>query len=232
MAETHLTRVEDFVPVHSRVSWGAIFAGAVIALAVQLLLMLLGGSIGLSVRDEVTAETFGTAAVIWAIASLVVALFVGGYVTSQCTVGENRGEAVIHGLIMWGATVGIVAFLTAAGLRAGFNSMIAMASLGQMGIQGVDENWEAAARRAGIPQSAIDNAKGEVAASAGVTQERTTEQQSSDVAMKASWYSLFGVMLSMASAAIGAFVGGGPTLRLFGMSTVSTTTFRRPAATP
>jgi hypothetical protein len=201
------------------------------ALAVQLVLTLLGGSIGLSIRDEITAETFGTGAVIWGIASIVIALFVGGYVTTQCTVGENRGEAVVHGVIMWGATLAIVAFLTAMGLRAGFNSMIGMASLGQVALQGVDENWEAGARRAGIPQSAIDNAKGQIAASAGVTQERVTEQEA-DVAMKASWYALFGVMLSMASAAIGAFVGGGPSVRLFGMTTATSTTFRTPAAIP
>jgi hypothetical protein len=202
------------------------------ALAVQLVLTLLGGSIGLSVREEITAETFGTGAVIWGVASIVIALFVGGYITSQCTVGENRGEAVVHGLVMWGTTLAIVALFTAMGLRAGFNSMIGMASLGQVALQGVDETSEAAARTTGIPQSAIDSAKSQVAASAGVTQERVTEQEASEVAMKASWYALFGVMLSMAAAAIGAFLGGGPTFRLFAVSAACPTTVRTPVTIP
>ena len=39
MATTEAVKAEDLIPVHSRVAWGPIFAGAVLALATYLLLM-------------------------------------------------------------------------------------------------------------------------------------------------------------------------------------------------
>ena len=145
MAETRAPRTEDLVSLGSRISWGTIIAGSVIALATFLVLTLLGGSIGLSIRDEVTSETFGTTASIWAIASSIIALFVGGIVTSQCTVGENPGESVIHGIIMWGVVFAFIVWLTATGVRAGFNAMIGVASVGTNAMQGVNESWESLA---------------------------------------------------------------------------------------
>ena len=84
MAENATLRAEDLVPVRSRVSWGAIFAGAVLALAVYLILTLLGGAIGLTVSDNVRTDTLKTGGAIWAILATAIALFVGGWVTTQC----------------------------------------------------------------------------------------------------------------------------------------------------
>ena len=58
-------------PSHFRkVSWGAVFAGMVIAVVVQLVLSLLGAGIGLSTVDPLRyntpdASTFGLGAGIW-----------------------------------------------------------------------------------------------------------------------------------------------------------------------
>jgi hypothetical protein len=227
MAETRAVRTQDLVPVSSRVSWGAIFAGGVMALATFLLLTLLGGSIGLSIRDEVNADTFGTSASIWAIASSIIALFVGGYITSQCTVGENAGESVVHGLIMWGVVFAFIVWLTAAGVRAGFNAMIGVASVGTSAMQGVNENWETLARQAGVPPERIDEWRQQAGAN---VQDPQNQEQAADVAMQASWWTLFGVMLSMAAAAIGAWLGSGPRLRILGVASATETTYRSPAA--
>src|SRR5687768_4720062 len=99
-------QAEDVMSVGSRISWAAIFAGAVLALAMNFLLMMLGGAVGLSVRDRVDPDKFNDAAVIWTILCLCISLFVGGVVTSQFTVGENKMEAVIYGIIMWALLVG------------------------------------------------------------------------------------------------------------------------------
>ncbi len=226
MAETRAPRTEDLVSLGSRISWGAIIAGSVIALATFLVLTLLGGSIGLSIRDEVTSETFGTTASIWAIASSIIALFVGGIVTSQCTVGENPGESVIHGIIMWGVVFAFIVWLTATGVRAGFNAMIGVASVGTNAMQGVNESWESLARQAGVPPERIDEWRQQASANAQNVQ---NQEQAADVAMKASWWTLFGVMLSMAAAAIGGYLGSGPRVRIIGVASTSATTFRSPA---
>jgi len=65
--------------VRSRVSWGAILAGAVIALAVYFLLSALGVALGLSLSDRVDPNNLGTGAGIYALVSYLVALFLGGF---------------------------------------------------------------------------------------------------------------------------------------------------------
>lgn len=224
MADTRVARTEDLMPVASRVSWGAIFAGGVMALATFLLLTLLGGSIGLSIRDEVTTETFGTSASIWAIASTIIALFVGGYITSQCTVGENAGESVVHGIIMWGVVFAFIVWMTIAGVRVGFSAMMGVASVGASAMEGVNQNWETLARQAGVPAERIEEWRQQAAATA---QDPQSQEQAADVAMQASWWTLFGVMLSMVGAALGAYLGAGPRVRIFGTATA--TAFRTPA---
>ncbi|MEX2141414.1 MAG: hypothetical protein WD894_19265 [Pirellulales bacterium] len=227
MADTRVARTEDFMPVASRVSWGAIFAGGAMALATFLLLTLLGGSIGLSIRDEVNADTFGTTASIWAIASTIIALFVGGYITSQCTVGENPTESVVHGIIMWAVVFAFLIWMTIAGVRVGLSAMMGVASVGATAMHGVNQNWETLARQAGVPPERIEELRRDAAATAQDPQNR---EQAADVAMQASWWTLFGVMLSMVAAALGAFLGSGPRVRILGTASTTATTFRTPAA--
>jgi hypothetical protein len=90
----------------ARVSWGAIFAGAVVALATQLVLTLIGGAIGLAILNPATGQspsdtTLGVGAAIWLVISSLLSLFVGGYVAGRLG-GTFNGW--LHGLATW-ATV-------------------------------------------------------------------------------------------------------------------------------
>src|SRR5262245_57537631 len=90
-------RVEDVLPVRSRVSWPAVFAGAAITVAMYSVLTLFGMAIGLTVSDtNIRTSTLNIAGMVWAVVTFVGALFVGGFITTQCAVGENRVEAVVH----------------------------------------------------------------------------------------------------------------------------------------
>ena len=51
MDNTNQPRVEDVLPVRSRVSWQAVFAGAVIAVALYVVLVMLGSAVGVSLSD-------------------------------------------------------------------------------------------------------------------------------------------------------------------------------------
>lgn len=87
-----------------RISWGAVFAGAVIAIAVHFLLSLLGVGIGLSTVDPGAtpeAETLGIGAGIWWVISSIIALIIGGYVAARLEGLPSRGDGVIHGLLTW-----------------------------------------------------------------------------------------------------------------------------------
>src|SRR5438270_277621 len=96
-------QVQDLLPVRSRVSWGAILAGVMTSIALYFLLSVLGVAIGATVtyRNGDVAD-ISLAAAIWAIITLMLSLFAGGCVASQCTVGETKGESVIYGVVLWG----------------------------------------------------------------------------------------------------------------------------------
>jgi len=211
--------VEDLMAVHSRVGWGAIFAGAVVALAVYLILTLLGGAIGLTVSDNVRSGTLATGAAVWAIISTIVALFVGGWVTSQCTVGENKMEAIVHGVIMWGVVLFMILWLVGTGMRAGFNAMWGVASFTNSAAQNTSqEDLEAVARRNNVPQDTINEwkqkAKDAPRNAADAANDPANQEAATEYATKATWYTLLGTLLSMAAAIGGALVGAGPTFRL------------------
>ncbi len=123
MATTHFHDYDTGAPVRSRVSWGPILAGAAVAFAIYFLLYLLGAAIGLSVSDDVQRENLGIGAGIWAIVTVIVAFFVGGWVTSRCTVGEDRLEAVLYGAIVWGVVFFLLLWL-GSDVSMGFSAMV------------------------------------------------------------------------------------------------------------
>ena len=103
----------------ARISWGAIFAGAIIALATQLVLTLIGTAVGLATLNPATGQnptgtTLGLGAAVWLAISSLVSLFLGGYVAGRLG-GTFNGW--LHGLATW-ATVTMLTILlltTAAG---------------------------------------------------------------------------------------------------------------------
>ena len=219
MTELREIRPEDVLPVRSRVSWGAIFAGAVVALAAYLVLALLGSAIGLTISDNVRANSLNTGAAVWAMVTTAAALFLGGWITSQTTVGENKTEAAVHGIIMWGMVLACVLWLASTGVRAGFSAMwgVATAASGT-----TPEDWQEAARRAGVPQETIDQwrekAKNAPAEIRRATEDPANRQAASEYATQATWYTLLGTVLSMAAAVLGALVGAGPSFRLLAVT--------------
>jgi hypothetical protein len=90
-----------------RISWGAIFAGTVTALAVQLLLTLLGVSIGAWAADPAAGlagmEGLGIGAAIWALVSFIIALFCGGWIAGRMSGLGNKLDGLLEGFLVWGA---------------------------------------------------------------------------------------------------------------------------------
>ena len=104
------------VPLRARLSWPAIFAGVVIAIAVQLVLALLGTGIGFSLVDPVQGTTpsaggFGIGAGIYWILSTIVALGAGSYAAARVAGVHDRFDGAIHGLTIWGVTLILTLYL-------------------------------------------------------------------------------------------------------------------------
>jgi hypothetical protein len=102
-----------------RVTWGAIFAGIVVALVIQILLNMLGLGIGLSTvgvnaADNPDAGSLSLAAAIWWIVAGIIAAFIGGLVAGRMSGRPLRSTAGWHGLITWAGTTLVVAWAVAA----------------------------------------------------------------------------------------------------------------------
>ena len=238
--------VEDLLPVRSRISWGAIAAGAVLALAVYFLLTLLGGAVGLSVSDKFDGRNIGIAAALYAIAVTAVCLFAGGFVAAQLTTGENRREAGMYGLMVWAVVLAMLLWLTASGVRAGFSTMVGVATAGSTaagaGGQNVSQaDFEEYARRAGYTQQQIDDLKSRVknapADAKAATEDPATKarveqtaRDAGEVATRVTWYTFLGTLVSMLAAVAGGLTGAGPSLRLFAAPVVRSTRYTQGGA--
>lgn len=105
-AETAPPHVEVVPRVGRRVSWGAVFAGVMIVLAVQLLLSMLGLGIGLSTVSPTEGGTpntssLGIGAAAWWGISYLLALFAGGYVAARLAPSRLSFDGALHGLLTW-----------------------------------------------------------------------------------------------------------------------------------
>jgi hypothetical protein len=225
MTNDNAIQAEDILPVRSRISWGAIAAGSVLALAMYFLLTLLGGAIGLSVSGNVTDQALGIGAAIWAILTTAGVLFLGGFMASQFTTGENKAEAVVYGLLVWAVVFAALLWLMASGVRAGFNAMVGMAN--PAATANANVNWEEAARRNGATEAEINQIRNAPETIRNAINNPTNQAIASENATRAAWFSFLGTLLSMAAAGFGGLVGSGPTFRLFTVRSVSTPAYER-----
>lgn len=95
------------------ISWGAIFAGFFLGIAVYLVLSVLGTAIGASVINPMHAGPFGgfnVGAVIWLAIMTLAATIVGGFIAGRTA--HANGE--LHGLLTWAVTTLMTAYLFAA----------------------------------------------------------------------------------------------------------------------
>lgn len=94
------------VLVTNRLSWGALWGGAFVALAIWIVLYTLGSALGLTslnVRDP-NMRSLGIITGIWGIVTPLIALFVGALITARAAGVIDRTVAVIHGLVVWALT--------------------------------------------------------------------------------------------------------------------------------
>jgi len=207
---------QDVVSVGSRVSWGAVFAGSVVALTLCLFLSVLGGALGLTILDQTNTreDHVATGAGIWTIASLLIALFVGGMVTSRTTVGEKKGEAMMYGVLVWAASLALMAGIGAAGTHGFF------AFSGYLNRAGGNVTQPQMQQSITVEQAQTELGKGPV------TQEgldrltrrinRTTDAANSSHVGRtaAAWWAFAGIGFSLFAAIAGALIGAGPELVL------------------
>src|ERR1700732_4375784 len=105
-AETAPPDVDIWPRAGGRVSWGAVFAGVMIVLAIQLLLSVLGLGIGLSTVNPTeggtpNASSLGIGAAAWWGISYLLALFAGGYIAARLAPSRLSLDGALHGVLTW-----------------------------------------------------------------------------------------------------------------------------------
>ncbi len=209
---------EPLVSVGTRVSWGALLAGAVVALAIYSVLTMLGVAIGFTVSDRVETDQLGIGAAIWTFVSLLIAMFFGGWVSTRCTAGELATEAMLYGVIVWAITSTLLIPLTAAGVAIGGGTALADRRLISN-----DENvnmMPAMVNASRIGQkndaSADSSSTRSDRSDASATSSRETNRDSDrshmtqrdrENARTATWWAFAGTLLSLLAAVGGALVG-------------------------
>jgi hypothetical protein len=116
-----------------RVAWGGIWSGFLFALGVFLLLTVLGMAIGITAADIGTpdgtsARSLGIGAGIWGAVTLLVALFVGGWVATRAGMVHDGATGMIEGVLIWVLSVLALIYMASSGV-----GLLASGAFGSIG---------------------------------------------------------------------------------------------------
>lgn len=103
-------------PTATRLSVRAVLAGALFALACDILLTAVGAAMGVTAMSPTAAWSAGIGAgiVVWLVLSLSVSVFFGAWVATAVARSRGRRDGVLHGLVTW-AVVTLLALWTVGG---------------------------------------------------------------------------------------------------------------------
>lgn len=207
-----------------RISWGAVFAGVAIILAVQITLALLGAGIGLGTVDPLARETpeaatFGTAAGIYWAVSILLSVLLGGWVAGRLAGIPRNFDGLIHGVLSWSVGTLLTVYLlttSIGGMIGGAFGMVGnvarttteAASNAKPDIQGM-----AGAVNDKLKQSGIDLGRMKSEAQDPANQQQAEQKareagdQSAKIASRASLFAFLAMVLGAAAGAIGGRMG-------------------------
>jgi hypothetical protein len=213
-----------------RLSWGGIFAGLVVALVLQVLFTILGLAIGLTVWDPGDpAAALGRGAAIWVAVTALVSLFTGGVVTGRLSGVLTPGDGALHGAVMWGMSVLVTLWLTAAGVgmilggafqlvggAVGAAGSVFGEDAAHVGVEALvrgdrDAVVEGIAQRTGLTRAEarqiVTDAEQQVAgAEIDTAQVRRTAEQVAGGVAEGAWWTLLALLLAGGAAAGGAAI--------------------------
>jgi hypothetical protein len=100
-----------------RISWGAIIAGAIVAIILQVALNLLGIGVGIDSinpgygEESASAKSLGIGAAVWVGLTVLISLFIGGWISARFAGIPSNVDGLLHGLVTWGVVTLVGLFL-------------------------------------------------------------------------------------------------------------------------
>lgn len=103
---------------YSRISWGAVLAGATVAATTMVLLSLLGVAIGANgMRFIQTSasdlKSYGVGAGVWTVVNVVLSMVFGGYVAARLSGTHSHLDGELHGITVWAVDLLLITLLLA-----------------------------------------------------------------------------------------------------------------------
>jgi predicted nucleic acid-binding protein len=177
----------------SQISWGAVLAGAVVALAIGLMLNALGTAIGATTvsaaaRSTPSASTFGFGAAAWLAISNLIGLAVGGYVAARLSGTADNTDGTLHGLAVW-ATAFLISAVLLGNLVSGIVSTAASGASSAVGglasgtasVASAVGQQAAAQTNGGIMQGLVDRAQNALSGGGGEPASMTSDQRKAEI---------------------------------------------------
>ncbi len=183
---------------YSLVSWGSVFAGAVVAVALGAMLNIAGVAVGVTAADAGANDGEGltAGAGLWLALSTVLGMLAGGYVAARSAHNPDHHEGLLHGAAVWAVGFLLAFFLTGSMVSsAAFNGAQAAAQASEAAGPGVLDRITDAARTAGD------------AATPDSPREREAADTAGDVAKAGAWWAFITMLTSLVAACIGGTFG-------------------------
>jgi ElaB/YqjD/DUF883 family membrane-anchored ribosome-binding protein len=122
----------------NRLSWGAVIAGAVVALVIQLGVNLLGISMGAGSLNPdpdygEDSPSLGEAAgqtMIWVGIGMILSLFIGGWLAARFAGIPDQLDGLLHGIVTWGVVSLVSTLLVTSSVGRIFNGLSRMIGQG------------------------------------------------------------------------------------------------------
>jgi hypothetical protein len=123
MATTLGERPSPLTNTMRRISWGAIIAGTMLVVVLQIMLGLLGVAIGLTVIDPAANDTPSAFALasgsgIWALVMVLLSTFAGGWTAAWLAGSPSNINGALHGLVTWATSTLLAVWLLTSGATA------------------------------------------------------------------------------------------------------------------
>lgn len=114
------------------ISWGGVFAGLALFLALSWLLLLLGTALGVGIADatdlSAVGNGLGIGSIIWIVMTSLLATFVGSVLAASLADSPDDRVGALHGVTLWSAATVLIIAVGSLGIGGAFNAMSGIVS--------------------------------------------------------------------------------------------------------
>lgn len=179
---------------HPLISWGAVIAGALIAVAIGVMLTLLGVAIGATSFnpyevDSGTDEAISIGGGLYMAFAQLVALQIGAYIAARGARFPDHHGGLLHGISVWGLAVMIVLVGAALGASVGSAGLLAGPGAGAQIAETIQEVGQVAGPGTADPE------------------ELAAAERAADVTATIAWWGFACFALGLAGAVAGGWLG-------------------------